>query len=347
MCVFGCMLLLATQARADDADDLAAIAHMDARLHADVAPTLRVFNAQLGQSVSVLLRERGLADNQVHQVWLRSGSNWVEKKLTSYYDSSCANAGLALSAFSLEAGMRAYFQAREIARELDAGTLSSSDMIFSLEGARCEPGWSVTANLDKDRFVDMRFAADAALTRVKELGGGNDKTLDADALGALDARTRTALPMARVEAEALSAEAEIVETSGEEFLVASIGGKAYVCANDDIHFVYDYYQVQLRCEGDATPNALMTTVYGVEPGKSEHRMLESMASTELLWRDGLVTYQSDDELLDSRVWIDALSNELIEGRFEGTVTTGQGKRVKITGGRFRLLPGADFRVTQP
>jgi hypothetical protein len=76
-------------------------------------------------------------------------------------------------------------------------------------------------------------------------------------------------------------------------------------------------------------------------------MIEGMQGPALWTRRGLVDLESDDKLRDTRVWIDALDTGLIQGRFEGTLTNASGKRVKVVGGRFRLLPGEGFRVTPP
>lgn len=345
--------LVTGPAFADDADDLAEVVHMQARLHAKVPATLRVISAEIDSGARLLLRGPGV---EAQDALIQSGSDWVELKASGYTGTHCPDSGIAIAKFSLESGMRAFFKARAIAQEQEqkiaamaapTTTLTPGNIEFSYDPEHCEPGWRITLVLNGSRYVYLTFGVDGTLTRVAQLEDDGQHVLDAATVRAMDARASAALPSARVEAESLPAEAEILAPTGDEYMVASIAGQAYVCAYDDIHFVYDYYSIDLRCEGDSTKNPLVLTVAGVEPGKSEHRMIESMAGPELWMRQGLVTLESDDELRDTRVWIDALDEKLIAGRFEGTVTNASGKRVKIDGGRFRLLPGEGFRVTPP
>jgi hypothetical protein len=336
--------LTAGPAMADDADDLAEVARLQARLHAEVPDTLRVISAEFESGVTLLLRRPGTA---VQQASIRSGSDHVELRASGYSGERCAGSGIAIADFSLVSGMRAFHKARAIAREQRANSIAPGDLAFSYEDHRCEPGWRVTLVVNDTRYVYLTFGVDASLARVWHWADGKENLLDAASTRAMDARASMALPAARAEAEALPAEAEIIEPDGDEYLVASIDGRAYACAIADIHFVYDYYAIHLRCEGDSTQDLLVLTVAGVDPGKSEHRMVAGMPGPALWTRRGLVELESDDELRDTRVWIDVLDTRLIEGRFEGTLSNASGKRVKIAGGRFRLLPGEGFRVTPP
>lgn len=336
--------LISVPAMADDADDLAEVARLQARLHAKVPANLRVFSAEFASGVTLLLRAPGAASQQA---WIRSGSDWVELKESGYSGTSCPDSGIPIAAFSLESGMRAYFKARAIAQEQNARTITPDSIEFSYESERCEPGWRVTLVVNDSRYAYLTFGVDGTLASLRQRDDGGETLLDAASLRATDARASLAVPVARAEAEPLPTEAQIIEPSGDEYLVASIAGRAFVCASDDIHFVYDFYSVDLRCEGDATENPLVLTVAGVQPGKSEHRMVAGEPGPELWTRRGLVDLESDDRLRDTRVWIDALDTQLIAGRFEGTLTNASGKRVKIAGGRFRLLPSEGFRVTPP
>lgn len=331
-------------AMADDADDLAEILRLQARLRAEVTADLRVFSAEFGSGVRLLLRRPRTAPMQA---WIESGSDWVELKPSSYTGLTCRGKGIAIGEFSLEAGMRAYFKARAMAQEMGANAIEADAVRFSFKGSTCEPGWRTTLNVQRKRYVYPTFDTEGRLTRMTQWEAGKESSLDADSLHALDLRASVALPTVRAEAEALPAEAEIVQPSGGEYLVASIAGQPYRCAADDIHFLYDYYRIELRCEGDATADPLMVQVADVSPGKSQHRMVAGSAGPELWMRRGMVQLVSDDDLGDTRVWIDALDTKLIEGRFEGTLTNASGKRVRIADGRFRLLPGEGFRVTRP
>lgn len=331
-------------AMADDADDLAEVARLQARLHATVPAALRVFSAEIDSGVTLLLRRPGAP---VQQASIRSGADHVELRESGYIGTSCPDSGIPIAEFSLVAGMRAFYKARAIAQEQHADTLAPDDLDFSYDEQRCEPGWRLTMVVNDARYLDLTFGVDATLVRVSQWEDGKTGLLDAASLRAMDARASVALPSARVEAEPLPAEAQIIEPSGEEYLIASIAGQAYMCALADIHFVYDYYSVDLRCEGDSTRDPLVLAVAGVDPGKSEHRMVEGMAGPALWMRSGLVDLESDGQLRDTRVWIDALNTKLIEGRFEGTLSNASGKRVKIAGGRFRLVPSEGFRVTPP
>jgi hypothetical protein len=329
---------------AADADDLAEVARLQARLHAKVPATLRVISAEFGSGATLLLRGR---ETESQQAWVRSGSDWVELKPSGYTGTSCPDSGIAIAEFSLESGMRAFFKARAIAQEQHADTISPGNIEFSYDAQQCEPGWRITLVVGDARYVYLSFGVDGSLARVSQWQDSKISTSDAASVRAMDARASVALPTARAEAEPLPAEAEIIAPVGDEYLVASIAGQAYVCADQDIHFVYDYYSVDLRCEGDSTQNPLVITVSDVEPGKSEHRKVQGMAGPALWMRQGLVDLDSDDGPGDTRVWIDALDTRLIEGRFEGTLSNASGKRVKIAGGHFRLLPGDGFRVTPP
>lgn len=331
-------------ALADDADDLSEILRLQARLRAEVPTDLRVFSAEFGSGVTLQLRRPRSAPLQA---WIESGSDWVELKPSGYVGLSCRDQGIAIGEFSLEAGMRAYFKARAMAQEIGADAIEAGSLGFSFEGSKCEAGWRTTLNVKRTRYVYPTFDAEGRLTRVTQWEAGEESSLDADSLHAMDLRASAALPTLRAEAEALPAEAEIVQPSGEEYLVASIAGQSYQCAADDIHFLYDFYRIELRCEGDATADPLMVKVADVSPGKSQHRMVAGRMGPELWMRRGMVQLESDDDLGDTRVWIDALDTELIEGRFEGTLTNASGKRVRIADGRFRLLPGEGFRVTPP
>lgn len=102
------------------------------------------------------------------------------------------------------------------------------------------------------RSIDLTFGVDATLARVWRSQDSGTGEFDAASVRAMDACASAALPGARAEAAPLPAEAEIVAPTADEYLVASIAGQAYVCAIDDIHFVYDFYSVDLRCEGDST-----------------------------------------------------------------------------------------------
>lgn len=331
-------------AHADDADDLAEIVRLQARLRASVPATLRVFSAGFGSGITLQLRGPGSAPQQA---WIGSGSDWVELTSSGYIGTDCLDAGIAIAEFSPEAGMRAYYKARAFAQEQQANVLTPRDLRFAFEGDRCEPGWRTSLRVNENHLIYLTFGIDGLLARVTHLRHDEWDHLDAASVRAIDQRLSAALPFARAEAEPLPAEAMFIEPAGEEYLVASIGGRAYVCADDDIHFLYDYYRVELKCEGDATTDPLMVGVAAVEPGKSSHRMVAGMPGPALWTRQGLVELESDTDLRDTRVWIDALDTKLIEGRFEGTVTNASGKRVKIAGGRFRLLPGEGFRVTPP
>jgi|CXWL01.1.fsa_nt_gi hypothetical protein len=344
--LFAGMALSLGPALADDADDLAEVARLQARLHAKVPASLRVFAAEFGSGITLMIRGPGTAPQQA---WIPSGSDWVELKPSGYTGTGCPDSGIAIAEFSLESGMHAFFKARAIAQEQHADTITPDGIGFSYDGDRCEPGWRITLVVNDARYVYLAFGIDGALEHVRQWEDGKEDLLDAASVRAMDARASAALPSARAEAEPLSAEAEaeIIPPTGDEYLIASIAGQAYVCANDDIHFTYDYYSIDLRCEGDSTKDPLVVRVAGVEPGKSEHRMIANMAGPELWTRQGLVELESDDRLRDTRVWIDALDTQLIEGRFEGTVTNASGKQVKVAGGRFRLLPGEGFRVTPP
>ncbi len=329
---------------ADDADDLAEILRLQARLRAEVPADLRVFSAEFGSGVTLLLRRPRTAPMQA---WIESGSDWVELKPSGYVGLSCRDQGIAIGEFSLEAGMRAYFKARAIAQELGANAIEAGSLRFAFEGSGCEPGWRTTLNVQRKRYVYPTFDAEGRLARVTQWEAGKESALDPASLRALDLRASAALPTVRAEAEALPAEAEIVQPSGEEYLVASIAGQPYQCAADDIHFLYDYYRIELRCEGDATADPLLVQVADVSPGTSQHPMVAGSAGPTLWMRRGMVQLESDDALGDTRVWIDALDTKLIEGRFEGTLTNASGKRVRVADGRFRLLPGEGFRVTPP
>jgi hypothetical protein len=336
--------LAISSASADDADDLAEVARLQARLHSEVPTNLRVFAAAFESGATLLLRAPGTASQQAS---IRSGTGWVELKPSGYSGNSCPDSGIPIAEFSLESGMRAFFKARAIAHEQLAATITPDDIGFSYEGDHCEPGWRITLVTNDMRYLYLTFGVDASLARVSRWEDGDENVLDAASVRSMDALASVALPIARAEAESLPVEAEIVAPSGDEYLVASFAGQAYVCENDDIHFVYDYYSIDLRCEGDSTHDPLVVTVAGVEPGASEHRMVAGMPGPALWTRRGLVDLESDDKLGDTRVWIDAFDARLIEGRFEGTVTNASGKRVKIADGRFRLLPGEGFRVTPP
>ncbi|MGE4071428.1 MAG: hypothetical protein AB7E72_09665 [Lysobacterales bacterium] len=329
---------------ADDADDLAEIARLQARVHEQVPADMRVYAAEFGSGITLQLRS---ADTAPQQAWIASGSDWVELKPSGYIGTSCAGSGIAIGEFSLEAGMRAYYRARTIAAEHGADAVSPDRIEFSFQGDRCEPGWRITLVAEDQRYLYLSFDVDGALAGAAQLDGNTRSELDAASVRALDARASAALPTARVEAAPLPAEAEDITPTGEEYLVASVDGQAYACAHDDIQFVYDYYSIDLRCEGDSTQDPLVLRVAGVKPGKSEHRMVAGMAGPELWVRRGLVELDSDDSLRDTRVWIDALDEALIEGRFEGTLSNASGRRIKIAQGRFRLLPGEGFRVTPP
>lgn len=331
-------------AAADDADDLAEIARLQRQLHAQVPANLRVFSAEFGSGVTLLLRASKSAPQQA---WIRSASDWVELKPSGYSGTSCSDAGIAIGEFSLEAGMRAYYKARAIAQERHAQAISPDRIEFSYDNQRCQPGWRITLVVDDTQFLYLNFGIDGALAQASASDDDGQRAIDAASLRAMDARAAAAFPTARVEAEPLAAEAEPIAATGDEYLIANIAGRAYTCANDDIHFTYDYYSIDLRCEGEATQDPLVLRVAGVKPGKSEHRMIAGMAGPELWIRQGLVDLESDSTLRDTRVGIDALDTALIAGRFEGTVTNASGKRVKIASGRFRLLPGAGFRVTPP
>lgn len=336
-------------ARADDADDLAEIVRIDALLHAKLAPTLRVHAAEL-DGVRLDLRDPARKPKEYLDVIVASGSTWIDKSWKTIFGNPCPDSGPVLSAFSLSAGMRAYFQARAIAHDLDAGTLAPMHFRFATVGNGCEPRWAAVSRDNDARSVDLEFTLDGKLTSAVVLLREPDfieMPLDPTELAALDQRTRGAIPSPRAEAEALAAEAEIIEPVGDEYLVASIDGKAYMCASEDIQLMYDFYRLELECKGDATKNTLFMKASDVKPGKSEHRMEPTISGPLLWYRDGLLELQSDEELLDTRIWIDTLSTTLVEGRFEGTVTTALGRRKKISGGRFRLLPSAGFRVTPP
>lgn len=331
-------------ALADDADDLAEIIRLQARLRAEVPADLRVFSAEFGSGVTLLLRKPRTTPVQA---WIESGSDWVELDSSGYVGIMCRGAGIAIGEFSLESGMRAYFKARAMAQEMGANAIEPGSVRFSFEGYQCEPGWRTTLNIDRKRYVYPTFDTEGRLARLTQWEDGNETSLDAASLHAMDQRVSAALPTVRAEAEALPAEAAVVQPSGEEYLVASIAGEPYACAVDDIHFLYDYYRIELRCEGDATRNPLLIQVADVSPGTSQHRMTAGRVGPELWMRRGLVQLESDDDFGDTRVWIDALDTKLIEGRFEGTLTNASGKRVRIADGRFRLLPGEGFRVTPP
>ncbi len=328
-------------AQADDADDLAEVARMQARLRAEVPAGLRVFQAEFGSGATLLLRG---PKTSPQQAWIESGSDWVELKPSGYTGLNCRTSGIAITEFALEAGMRAYFKARTIAQEQGAQPVDAGQLSFEYRGASCEPGWYTTLSVKGTRHVHLRFDPAGGLADVWEWQDGQQVSLDAAEVRALDARATTVIPSVRAEAEPLPAEAEIAEPTGDEYLVASIAGQAYTCATDDIHLLYDYYRIELRCEGDATPDPLMVTAVNVPPGKSEHYTVPGMAGPTLWTRQGLVQMESDSPG-DTRVWIDTLAPRLVEGRFEGTVTNASGKRVKIANGRFRLLPGEGFRVT--
>ena len=347
--LFAALSLSIGPALADDADDLAEIARIDALLHAELSPTLRVHAAEL-DGVRLDLRDPTRKGNEYLDVIVRSGSTWLDQSWKTIYGKPCLDSGPLLSAFSLSAGMRAYLRARAIVQELDAGTLALTYFNFGAPGSSCEPSWSAVSRDNDARSVELEFALDGKLTSVVVRDGVSQHTrtpLNQSELAALDLRTRDAIVSPRAEAEMLPAEAANIEPVGDEYMIASIDGKAYTCAKDDIHLTYDYYSLQLECNGDRTKNILFMKVSGVKPGKSEHRMEPEIQGLKLLYRDGLLELESDDQLLDTRVWIDALSTTLIEGRFEGTVTTTLGRRMKISGGRFRLLPSEDFRVTPP
>lgn len=331
-------------ALADDADDLGEIVRLQTRLRAEVPADLRVFSAEFGSGVTLLLRRPKSAPLQA---WIESGSDWVELKPSGYVGLSCQGKGIAIGEFSLEAGMRAYFKARAIAQEMGANAIEAGAVRFSLEGIGCEPGWRTTLNVKRTRYVYPTFDTEGRLVRVTQWEDGNESALDPASLRALDLRASAALPTLRAEAEALPAEAAMVQPSGEEYLVASIAGQPYQCAADDIHFLYDYYRIELRCEGEQTADPLMVQVANVSPGKSQHTMVAGMAGPALWMRRGMVQLESDDAPGDTWVWIDALDTKLIEGRFEGTLTNASGKRVRVADGRFRLLPGAGFRVSRP
>jgi len=329
---------------ADDADDLAEIARLQTRLQAKVPTNLRVLSADFDSGISLLLLGKNTLPQQAS---IHSGSDWVDLKPSGYTGKDCLDAGIPIAEFSAETGMHAYFKMRAIARELRAAAVTPGHIGFSHEGDQCEPGWRASLSVNDTRYVYLSFAVDGALAHVDQWEDGESSSLDAAAVRAMDTRASVGLPGPRVESEPLPAEAEIIGPLGDEYLVASIAGRAYVCAEDDIHFVYDYYSIDLRCEGDSTTDPLVISVAGVGPGKSEHRMIPTLAGPELWVRQGLVELESDDHLRDTRVWIDALDTQLIAGRFEGTVTNASGKRMKISSGRFRLIPGADFRVTRP
>lgn len=329
-------------ADADDADDLAEIARMQARLRQEIPADLRVFSAEFGSGARLLLRG---PKTSPQQAWIESGSNWVELKPSGYVGLSCRTSGIAIGEFSLEAGMRAYFKARSIAQEKGAEPIDADRLSFEYRGAGCVPGWSTTLSVNGTRFIHLGFDPSGVLVGVSEWEAGQEVFLDAAEVRTWDTRASAAVPAARAEAEALPAEAEIVEATGAEYLVASIAGRAYACASDDIHLMYDYYRLELRCEGDATPDPLLVSAVNVPPGKSEHHTVPSMAGPTLWTRQGMVQLESDDNAGDVRVWIDVLAPRLVEGRFEGTVTNASGKRVRIANGRFRLLPGEGFRVT--
>lgn len=332
------------RAHADDADDLAEVLRMQARLHERVPAGMRVFTAELGTDVTLQLRAAGSTPQQAA---IRSGSDWVEIKPSGLVGTPCPDAGIPIARFSLESGLRAWFKARAIAQEQGADPVTLDRLGFSHEGASCEPGWRITLVVEDSLYLYLRFDVDGSLASVSRLDAGRHSELDTASVRAMDTRASAALPSARAEATPLPAEAEITLPTGAEYLVASIAGQAYVCAQEDIAFVYDYHSIDLRCEGDSTPDPLVLRVAGVAPGKSEHRMIPSMAGPELWIRRGLIELESDDELLDTHVWVDALDTHLIEGRFEGTLSNASGKRVRITDGRFRLLPEPGFRVTPP
>ncbi len=329
---------------ADDADDLAEVARLQTRLHAELPATMRVFAAEFGSGVTLMLRSPGAMSQQAG---IHSGSAWVELKPSDYTGTNCPDSGIPVAEFSLESGMRAFLKARAIAREEQADTVTPNDIRFSFEDDRCAPGWRITLVVNDARYVYLSFGLDGTLAQVKRWEPDGESLLDAANVRTMDARASVTLPVMRAEAEPLPAEAQILAPTGDEYLVASIAGKAYACAVADIQFVYDYYSVDMRCEGESIHDTLVLTIADVAPGKSEHQMVSGLPGPELWMRQGLIELESDTRLGDTRVWIDALDTRLIEGRFEGTVTNASGKRVRIADGRFRLVPDTGFRVTPP
>ncbi|MBL8245107.1 MAG: hypothetical protein JNL89_12985, partial [Rhodanobacteraceae bacterium] len=86
-------------ALADDADDLGEIVRLQTRLRAEVPADLRVFSAEFGSGVTLLLRRPKSAPLQA---WIESGSDWVELKPSGYVGLSCQGKGIAIGEFSLE-----------------------------------------------------------------------------------------------------------------------------------------------------------------------------------------------------------------------------------------------------
>lgn len=70
---------------ADDADDLAEIARLQATLQAKVPAALRVFSVDFGSGTTLLLRG---SDSTPQQARIRSGSDWVELAPSGYVGTS-------------------------------------------------------------------------------------------------------------------------------------------------------------------------------------------------------------------------------------------------------------------
>ena len=170
-------------AAADDADDLAEIARLQRQLHAQVPANLRVFSAEFGSGVTLMLRASKSAPQQA---WIRSGSDWVELKPSGYSGTSCSDAGIAIGEFSLEAGMRAYYKARAIAQVV-LDLLTEPGMV---DHQLLEAGGGQGAHV----VLDQRLAAGAH----QRLGGVQGQGAQALALaGGEDHRLHAGCPSPR------------------------------------------------------------------------------------------------------------------------------------------------------